>query len=303
MKKKNAVILGMLAAVLVLAAAFTVMITNNTEEKNDDDNFTVVTSFYPMYVAAANVIGDTKGVTLENLSEPQTGCLHDYQLTTADMKLLSKADIFIVNGGGIESFLSDVAKSYPKLTIIEASENVSLLSEGTEENAHAWMSIEDYRIQLSTIEAALEKADQNHQNEYHENAMAYDKKLAELEEKQDEIREAAAGQNVILFHEAYDYVAEDYGLHVSYVLDLDEERQVSAGEAAEVLDAIKNDHVSYIFAEELYGSDMGKTMEEESDVKVIYLDTCNRGDYSKDSYLTAMQSNIDKLYEAFCTQE
>lgn len=302
MSKKNLAVIGMLAAILFLAAAFTIIYTGRTGEKKENDNFTVVTSFYPMYVAAENVIGDTKGVTLENLSEPQTGCLHDYQLTTADMKLLSKADLFIVNGGGIESFLSDVAKNYPTLTIIEASENVALLSEGDEENAHAWMSIADYRTQLSTIESALEKADPDHQNEYHENAMAYDKKLAELEEKQDAIKEAAAGQNVILFHEAYDYVAEDYGLHVSYVLDLDEERQVSAGEAAEVLDAIKNDNVSYIFAEELYGADMGKTMEAESDVKVIYLDTCNRGDYSRDSYLKAMQSNIDKLYEAFCEQ-
>lgn len=302
MSKKNLAVIGMLAAILFLAAAFTIIYTGRTGEKKENDNFTVVTSFYPMYVAAENVIGDTKGVTLENLSEPQTGCLHDYQLTTADMKLLSKADLFIVNGGGIESFLSDVAKNYPTLTIIEASENVALLSEGDEENAHAWMSIADYRTQLSTIESALEKADPDHQNEYHENAMAYDKKLAELEEKQDAIKEAAAGQNVILFHEAYDYVAEDYGLHVSYVLDLDEERQVSAGEAAEVLDAIRNDNVSYIFAEELYGADMGKTMEAESDVKVIYLDTCNRGDYSRDSYLNAMQSNIDKLYEAFCAQ-
>ncbi|MFR5701431.1 MAG: hypothetical protein ACLUD0_05910 [Eubacterium ramulus] len=42
--------------------------------------------FLSMYVAAENVIGDVEGVTLENLSEPQTGCLHDYQLTAADIE-------------------------------------------------------------------------------------------------------------------------------------------------------------------------------------------------------------------------
>ena len=91
--------------------------------------------FYPMYVAAENVIGDVEGVTLENLSEPQTGCLHDYQLTAVDMKLLSKADVFIVNGGGIESFLSDVAESYPNLKIIQACDGIELLqaAEGTED--------------------------------------------------------------------------------------------------------------------------------------------------------------------------
>ena len=300
MKKKNAIVCAMLAGILIAAIALTMLYTGITEDKKDKTQFTIVTSFYPMYVAAANVIGDVKGVTLKNLSEPQTGCLHDYQLTTEDMKLLSKADLFIVNGGGIETFLTDVASNYPELDIIEACQNVPLLEDGEEENAHAWMSISDYRIQLATIESALEQADPEHADAYHENAKAYDEKLAALQEEQDEIRQAANGQNVIIFHEAYDYVAEDYGFNVSYVLDLDEERQVSAGEVADVLDQIQKDHVSYIFAEELYGSDMGKTVESESNVKVIYLDAYNRGDYSKDSYLTAMQSNIDKLREAFC---
>lgn len=58
-----------------------------------------------MYIAAENIVGDAEGVTLTNLSEPQTGCMHDYQLTPEDMKLLSRADVFIVNGGGIENFV------------------------------------------------------------------------------------------------------------------------------------------------------------------------------------------------------
>ena len=44
------------------------------------------------------------------------------------MKLLSKADVFIVNGGGIESFLSDVAESYPDLKIVQACDGIDLPS-------------------------------------------------------------------------------------------------------------------------------------------------------------------------------
>ncbi len=101
---------------------------SQTQEQTDGQELTVVTSFYPMYIAAENVIGDADGVRLENLSEPQTGCLHDFQLTPEDMKLLSTADVFIINGGGIESFMKEVAEAYPNLKIIEACENISLLS-------------------------------------------------------------------------------------------------------------------------------------------------------------------------------
>mgnify|MGYP000795115505 CR=1 FL=1 len=91
--------------------------TKNTDEA--DDMLTVVTSFYPMYIAALNIVDGVEGVRLENLSEPQTGCLHDFQLTPEDMKLLSTADVFVINGGGIESFMSDVAKAYPKLDVVD----------------------------------------------------------------------------------------------------------------------------------------------------------------------------------------
>ena len=117
------------------------------------ETFSVITSFYPMYIAAKNIIGDCEGVTLENLSEPQTGCMHDYQLTTEDMRRLSAADVLIVNGGGIESFLADVAAQYPKLAIINASEHTALL----DDNAHAWMSISEHRIQVRSEERRVGK--------------------------------------------------------------------------------------------------------------------------------------------------
>lgn len=132
MKNKYVFTAVLLAAILFVGNMLTMTYvrTEQSREQLKEGNLLVVTSFYPMYVAAENVIGDVEGVTLENLSEPQTGCLHDYQLTAADMKLLSKADVFIVNGGGIESFLSDVAESYPNLKIIQACDGIELLQAG-----------------------------------------------------------------------------------------------------------------------------------------------------------------------------
>ena len=138
MKNKYVFTAVLLAVILFVGSVLTMAYVRTEQKKEEakDGDLLVVTSFYPMYVAAENVIGDVEGVTLENLSEPQTGCLHDYQLTAADMKLLSKADVFIVNGGGIESFLSDVAESYPNLKIVQACDGIDLLesAEGTEES-------------------------------------------------------------------------------------------------------------------------------------------------------------------------
>ena len=291
----------MLVVITVVSWLLTNIYVRESGSKQEEQTLTVVTSFYPMYIAALNVIGDTDGVHLQNLSEPQTGCLHDFQLTPEDMKLLSKADVFIINGGGIESFMKDVAKSYPDLTIIEASEGIDLLEDEGEENAHAWMSVATYEEQVNHIAEGLAAADEKHASDYQKHADAYVVKLDALKERQQKVAEKIKGQSVILFHEAYDYVADDYGLDVAYVLDLDEERQVSAGEVADVLAAVRDDHVKYILAEELYGKSMGDTVEKETDAKVIYLDALNRGDYDADSYIKGMSANIG-LIEQYLTQ-
>lgn len=298
MKNKYVFVTVMLAVLLFLGVGLTEIYVNHTEEK-EDGQYTVVTSFYPMYIAALNVVGENDHIRLENLSEPQTGCLHDYQLTPADMQLLSTADAFIINGGGIESFLGEVAEQYPDLTIINASEQVDLI----EDNAHAWMNIEDYMTQVKTIEAELSAADPADAEQFSENTEAYLAKLSSLKEQADAVKPLTEGKNIVIFHEAYEYVAEEFGMQVAYVMDLDEERQVSAGEVADVVRTVTDGGVRVILAEELYGKDMGDTVESETDAKICYLDTLVRGDYDADSYLNAMQQNITLLKEAFSDEK
>ena len=51
-----------------------------------DKDTLIVTSFYPMYIFTSNIADGIEGVRVVNMTEPQTGCLHDYQLVPADME-------------------------------------------------------------------------------------------------------------------------------------------------------------------------------------------------------------------------
>ena len=318
MKNKYIFVTIMLLGIWLLSGIFTTVYVNTTSDNKKDDKISIVTSFYPMYIATLNIVEGAEGVELENLSEPQTGCLHDFQLTPQDMKLLSTADVFVVNGGGIENFLTDVAKAYPELKLIEACEEAELLCEAGDEheedeqlheehdhdhsvNAHAWMSVSSYRIKVATIARQLAPLAPANAKIYQDNAAAYDAKLAKLEQQQKELM--CSNENVILFHEAYGYVAADYGMKPVFLMDLDQERQVSAGEVAEVVTQIRENKVRFILAEELYGREMGNTVEKETEVKVLYIDPLNKGDYDKDSYIKGMQKNIDILKAAFSGKE
>ena len=88
--------------------------------QNENDKI-LLASFYPMYIMAINVADGVPGVKIVNMTKPQTGCLHDYQLTPQDMQSVSKAWAFIINGGGMESFIDKAIKQRPHLKIIDAS--------------------------------------------------------------------------------------------------------------------------------------------------------------------------------------
>lgn len=295
----------------------------------EKESFVITASFYPVYIAALNVAGDIDGVEVRNLTQPQTGCLHDYQLTTEDMKAMADSDVLLINGGGIESFVSKVAKTYPKLSIINLSASFAELPEEDEEeedhdhedsahedadhedadhdhdhdhgeqNSHFWMDIELYRKEVESMEEGLSKRDPVHADQYKKNAEAYLKKLESLQSEEAELKAALSGKKVVVFHEAFLYLAEDLDMQVTMTMDLDEERQVSAGEVRQVLDALALSDDKIIFAERTYGEEMGDRMTEEASATVIYLDPLTRPkdgqESEQDGYLLVMQENFDKI--------
>ena len=295
----------------------------------EKESFVITASFYPVYIAALNVAGDIDGVEVRNLTQPQTGCLHDYQLTTEDMKAMADSDVLLINGGGIESFVSKVAKTYPKLSIINLSASFAELPEEDEEeedhdhedadhedadredadhdhdhdhgekNSHFWMDIDLYRKEVESMEEGLSKRDPVHADQYKKNAEAYLKKLESLQSEEAELKAALSGKKVVVFHEAFLYLAEDLDMQVTMTMDLDEERQVSAGEVRQVLDALALSDDKIIFAERTYGEEMGDRMTEEASATVIYLDPLTRPkdgqESEQDGYLLVMQENFDKI--------
>lgn len=282
------IMLLILTAIGVAIIAMSISMTKTNEEKEgNEEKFTIVTSFYPMYIATMNIV-DGADVNLKNLSEPKTGCLHDYQLTTEDMKLLSTADVFVVNGGGMEEFLSDVVAKYPKLTVIDSSQGIDI----EDDNAHVWMSIKNHIQQVENITKGLCETNPENASIYQENSAKYIDKLNEILNTEDD---SLKGNNVMLFSEAYEYLADDFGLEIVGVLDLDEEKDISAGELASTIDIIKSKNVPLIIAEKEYGEKMANAVMKETDAKTIYLNTIIRGDYDKDAYINGMKSNIELL--------
>ena len=135
----------------------------------------IVASFYPMYIMAKNVAKDVPGVSVQNLTPPLTGCLHDYTVTTNDMKKLADAQVFVANGAGMESFLDKIIAQHPTIKIIQLSEGIPLIKgEGNEgDNPHLWVSISNAIIQVKNLGKAMGEFDPSHKELYANNTVNY----------------------------------------------------------------------------------------------------------------------------------
>ena len=261
----------------------------------------IVTSFYPMYIAALNVTQGIDGVEVVNMTKPQTGCLHDYQLSTEDMKTLEKADVFVVNGGGMEAFLDKVIQRQKNLKIVDASKGIELLEEDGEPNPHVWVSVSDAIQQVKNIADQLAAIDAPHADAYQANAAAYIAKLESLRQEMHAAIDPLPHRDIVTFHEALPYFAKEFNLHIVAVIEHEPGTEPSPKEIEETAEKVKALPVRALFTEPQYSPTAAQTIARESGATVYALDPVVTGaaDASAaDAYLTAMRKNMQVLVEA-----
>ena len=274
--------------------------------------FQIVTSFYPMYIIALNVTQGIDGVEVSNMAGQQTGCLHDYQLQNKDMKNLETADAFIVNGAGMESFLDKVLEQLPSLPVINASEGIPLLVSGEEEvhdheghdheeedyNAHVWVSISNCIQQVKNVTKALEKLDSKRAAEYRKNGDSYIQKLADLRDEMHRELDGLPNRDIVTFHEAFPYFAEEFNLNIAEVVNREPDSQPSARELADTIRLIRETGVKSVFAEPQYSQSAAQVISQESGATLYTLDPAVTGEENADAYLDAMRANLEVLKQA-----
>ena len=273
----------------------------NTAGGGKDGSFHIVTSFYPMYVATINITQGVDGVTVTNMTKPQTGCLHDYQLMTEDMKTLEKADAFVINGAGMESFLDKVVEQQKNLKIIDASKGIELLKDGDEENPHVWLSVTDAILQVKNIAEQLKAADPKHADAYEKNAAAYIKKLEALKAEMHAELDTVPNKDIVTFHEAFPYFAKEFGLNIISVVEREPGTEPTPAELQETIEQVKKLPVKVLFTEPQYSPSAAETIARETGAKIYTLDpvvTGEANDEAINAYIDTMKKNMKTLKTA-----
>lgn len=269
-------------------------------EEKEKVGVNIVTSFYTTYVFTKNITKDVPNVNVENMSDNHSGCLHDYHLDTKDMKKIENADVFVINGAGLESFLEKVYEK-EELYVIDASEDLDLIQSKYEDkpNEHTWLSISNAILQVDKIATKLAEIDKDNADKYIENKDLYIERLKQL---RNELRESLYDVNkdikIVTTHDAFAYFANDFDIEITDVIEREEGQSPTQKEMKTIIDNIKENDVCGIFIEPDYSNKLAQTIANESNVKVYTLDFITSGDGNIYDYENKMKQNIETIRES-----
>ena len=270
----------------------------------------VVASFYPVWVMAANVTEGVEGVELTLLTQEDTGCLHNYQLLPQDMKTLDGADVLLLNGAGMEGFIEDAAASFSELTMVNTSDGLSLI--GSEEhdhthghehehdlsvNPHVWLDVDNAIAQTKAITDALKAALPEQEEKIEKNAETYIARLESLKAEMTEILAPVQGAQLVTSHDAFAYFASAFDLEIAAVIQQDEETDPSAAHIGEICDLMAKNGIPAVFVQPDTASSAPKTIAQEVGAELVILDPVTGGTLDAKSYETAQLANAKAIAE------
>lgn len=320
--KKHTKTLLILCSLMYLFFIFYKYNTRQVPIQQDDKTtpLMVVTTFYPLYLHTERLTRGTPTQVI-NMTDEVVGCLHDYQLTTKDMKTLYKADMLVTSGLDEQSLIEKVYIQHPELQVVKVDEGWLDFKEVHDHheahdhhdddhhdddhhddehhhavNTHTWMSLDAAKLQIEKLADALIARDPAHKNQYESNKKAYLEGLETLKARQQQSLGKGI-QPVVTVHDTFDYLLEDLDIEVVATIPEGTYESPSPQVLEALIKTMKEQGVTTIITEERYKDlTLIKLIQEETQGKVLVLDSLLASDEAHD-YISRMAANYEKIEE------
>ncbi len=279
-----------LLAVLFLLAALTGCGTAQTGAASSGD--TILATTYPMYYLTSRLTQGLEDITLEQMVTEPVSCLHDYTLTTEQMKKIDRADLVVLNGCGLENFMADALEGVPQERIIDCG------SANFVEDPHYWLNPGSYAMAGRTLLEALTARYPSHSKALEQNWAQLSQELEELylnKMQETDLQAFLSCREMITFHDGFSYFADAMGLTIAASIEEEEGAEASASEIKAICDLIARDNIPAIFVEKNGSTNAAEIIARETGVEIFTLTTIMDGEAD---YFTAMEENIQAVKEA-----
>jgi len=249
----------------------------------------VLTSIKPLQLIAAAV---QDGVAIPEVLLPPGASPHNYALRPSDVRKVQSVDLLYWIGPDMEGFLPRVlngrtlpsvaVQDLPGLKLRRFAEDSHSHAEEADEHdhdhrpgsldAHLWLSPANARVIAAKMAADLSAADPDNAARYQSNLKAFDGRLDALDLRLKARLAAIAGKPYFVFHEAFDYFEEAYGLKHAGVFSVAAEVQPGAQHVAAMRTRLQEVGKTCVFSEPPLRPRLAETLVAGLPVKLAELD-------------------------------
>ena len=262
-----------------------------------DEQAQIVATTLPVYEFTASLCRGT-GLTVDRLVTQNVSCLHDYSLQTNQMRMIEGADLLVISGGGLESFLHGMAFHNRVIDASAGSElhcgSHSHEGHSHEHDPHYWLSPTHAKSMVQTICKALAEKYPEYADTFAENNLALLQKLDALQQYGHETLSGLSCNKLITFHDGFFYFAESFGLQILHSMEEESGSEASAKELIELITMVEDHALPAVFIEKSGSDSAARIISAETGAKIYVLDMAMAGN----SYFDAMYHNIDTVKEA-----
>ncbi len=223
-----------------------------------------------------------------------------YQPTPTDISALRTSAVLVENGAGLETWLTrtlDNAKN-PKMIRVVCADG--LMVKGS--NPHLWMDPELAKRYVEKVRDALILVDPQHKAEYAKRAAQYTLQLtalrASIQKRIDTI--PGAHRNMIVFHNAWQYYNDRFGLRTIGVVELSSGQEPNPQYIGQLVGLAKANGVRAVFAEPEYSPKLVQALAQSAGIKTVqnlYDDSIGNDPHVR-NYIDMLQYDTDTIVKA-----
>ncbi|BCX65462.1 MULTISPECIES: zinc ABC transporter substrate-binding protein ZnuA [Pseudomonas] len=249
----------------------------------------VLTSIKPLQLIAAAV---QDGVAIPEVLLPPGASPHNYALRPSDVRKVQSVDLVYWIGPDMEGFLPRVlnGRTLPSVAVQDlpgmklrrfAEDSHSHAEEADEHDhdhrpgsldAHLWLSPINARVIATKMAADLSAADPANAARYESNLKAFDERLDALDLRLKKRLAGVEGKPYFVFHEAFDYFEDAYGLKHAGVFSVAAEVQPGAQHVAAMRARLQEVGKTCVFSEPPLRPRLAETLVAGLPVKLAELD-------------------------------
>lgn len=301
---KKAAILAI--SIVIPLTAFSLWLSEqNKAESLSGQGHKILVTFYPLY-QFTKAIGKEKidaSIIIPPGIEP-----HDWEPTIQDIQKMKDADMIVINGAGLESWITKATSINPNVMIVDTSSGIPILKKDSngldkiaKKDPHIWLDPILAKKQVQNIADSLIKLDSQNANYYQQNANDYKAKLDILDNEIKTDLSTCDKKDFLAFHDAFSYFSKEYGLHQHTIVGgLDPETEPTAPALQQITKDAQSLGLNVIFTEEVANPRVSQVIADEIHGKVLVLSPLEVTDKNID-YISKMEQNLSNLKEALCS--